>query len=99
MERFEDPAYTVIKQTHSRNGVLVSTVWRGLDHRFGDDSPPLIFETMVFAGETQKLRLGEREIEVRPDLGCLRTATEAEARRNHRMLVRKWRVKKRGRKG
>jgi hypothetical protein len=27
----------------------VSTVWLGLDHRFGS-GPPLIFETMVFGG-------------------------------------------------
>jgi hypothetical protein len=27
----------------------VSTVWLGLDHRFGD-GPPLIFETMIFGG-------------------------------------------------
>lgn len=28
----------------------VSTVWLGMNHRFGD-GPPLIFETMVFGGE------------------------------------------------
>lgn len=28
----------------------VSTVFLGLDHRFGDDGPPLIFETMIFGG-------------------------------------------------
>ncbi len=27
----------------------VSTVWLGLDHRFGE-GPPLIFETMIFGG-------------------------------------------------
>lgn len=26
----------------------VSTVFLGLDHRFGDSGPPLLFETMVF---------------------------------------------------
>jgi hypothetical protein len=26
----------------------VSTVFLGLDHRFGDDGPPVLFETMVF---------------------------------------------------
>jgi len=30
--------------------VLVSTVFLGIDHRWGD-GPPLIFETMVFGGE------------------------------------------------
>lgn len=30
--------------------VGVSTVFLGLDHRFGDSGPPLIFETMIFGG-------------------------------------------------
>jgi hypothetical protein len=32
------------------DGVEVSTVFLGLDHRFGD-GPPLIFETMIFGGQ------------------------------------------------
>ena len=32
------------------DGVRVSTVWLGLDHRHGPFGPPLIFETMVFGG-------------------------------------------------
>lgn len=28
----------------------VSTVFLGLDHSFGDDGPPVLFETMVFGG-------------------------------------------------
>jgi hypothetical protein len=32
------------------NGANVSTVFLGLDHRFGDEGPPLIFETMIFGG-------------------------------------------------
>jgi hypothetical protein len=31
-------------------GCEVSTVFLGLDHRFGSDGPPIIFETMVFGG-------------------------------------------------
>lgn len=31
--------------------VLISTVFLGLDHSFGDDGPPILFETMVFNGE------------------------------------------------
>lgn len=30
--------------------VNISTVFLGLDHRFGD-GPPLVFETMIFGGE------------------------------------------------
>lgn len=33
-----------------RGDILVSTVWLGLDHQWGD-GPPLIFETMIFGGE------------------------------------------------
>lgn len=30
--------------------VRVSTVFLGIDHRFGGDGPPILFETMVFGG-------------------------------------------------
>lgn len=45
---------------------LVSTVFLGLDHQFGD-GPPLLFETMVFAG-------GEPD-----DMWCERCSTWDEA--------------------
>lgn len=35
------------------NGWRVSTVFLGLDHRFGDYGPPIVFETMVFKEEDQ----------------------------------------------
>jgi len=50
----------------------VSTVWVGLDHRFGD-GPPLIFETMIFGGEH-----GESE---------WRYSTEEAAKAHHHALV------------
>jgi len=34
-----------------RGDVLVSTVHLGIDHGLGENSPPIIFETMVFGGE------------------------------------------------
>lgn len=33
------------------NGIRVSTVFLGLDHRFDDEGPPLLFETMIFGHE------------------------------------------------
>jgi hypothetical protein len=30
--------------------VLVSTVFLGLDHSFGSDGPPILYETMIFRG-------------------------------------------------
>jgi hypothetical protein len=32
------------------NGVRVSTVFLGIDHNFGLNGPPLLFETMIFGG-------------------------------------------------
>lgn len=33
-----------------QNGILVSTVFLGLDHSFGG-GPPILFETMIFGGK------------------------------------------------
>ena len=33
-----------------KDNISVSTVFLGLDHRFGGNGPPLLFETMVFGG-------------------------------------------------
>lgn len=45
-------------ETHERHvaqevigDVRVSTVFLGLDHNFGDDETPILFETMIFGGE------------------------------------------------
>ena len=53
----------------------VSTVWLGIDHNWGD-GPPLIFETMIFGGESED---------------CHRYATKAEAWAHHDELVRQLR--------
>lgn len=53
--------------------VHVSTVYLGMDHRFGDDGPPLIFETMVFGGAL--------------DQTCERYSAQAEAVADHQRLV------------
>lgn len=49
--------------------IRISTVWLGLDHRFGDAGPPLIFETMIFGGTLD----GEQS----------RYSTEEQARAGH----------------
>jgi hypothetical protein len=48
----------------------VSTIFLGMDHRFGGDGPPLLFETMVLNDEGQ-------------DKFCERSATIDEARASH----------------
>jgi hypothetical protein len=46
--KFEDPNRQV--RLDKRNDVIVSTVFLGTDHSFGN-GPPLLFETMIFGGE------------------------------------------------
>ena len=58
--------------------VRVSTVWLGLNHAYGD-TPPLIFETMVFAPG----REGDEE--------CWRYSTEEQALAGHYRVVAEWR--------
>ena len=45
--RWYETAERHVAETLLSNGVHVSTVFLGLDHRF-DDGPPLLFETMIF---------------------------------------------------
>ncbi|MDD5199248.1 MAG: hypothetical protein PHC88_05540 [Terrimicrobiaceae bacterium] len=44
---FEDREKKIVRQDELPNGYWVSTVWIGINYRYGD-GPPLIFETMVF---------------------------------------------------
>lgn len=67
-----------VAMTELPNGKWVSTVWLGIDHGWGD-TPPLIFESMVF----ESVALGE-------SLDCERYSTEREALAGHARLVRKW---------
>jgi hypothetical protein len=74
--RHQDSGYRVVAQDRLR-GWLVSTVWLGLDHGFGQ-GPPLIFETMVFPPDG---RLPYEEEY------CERYATEKEARDGHEQAL------------
>ena len=75
---FEDTAARRIGYDETPSGHLVSTVWLGLDHRFGE-GPPLIFETMVFG-----------PAESGHDLECERYSTEEEAKEGHARILKKW---------
>lgn len=75
---YEDLKKKIVKQDRLPNKVRVSTVWLGLDHNWGDKNRPQIFETMVFFGKGYE------------DEECWRYATEEEALRGHKMLVKKW---------
>lgn len=66
-----------VSRTVLPDGKLVSTVFLGLDHSFGD-GPPLIFETMVFPPDSLN------------ELDCERYSTEKEAIVGHTKMVEKW---------
>jgi hypothetical protein len=54
-ERINDDSYRVLAQDKVGE-VAVSTIWLGLDHgigyMLGADVPPMIFETMIFPGNS-----------------------------------------------
>lgn len=70
------PDYKRVAETTLPNGVYVSTVWLGLNHRYTDDGPPLIFETMAFENS-----------DFGRDLRQDRYATEEEALKGHEEMV------------
>lgn len=47
---------TAHRKTDVDGHASVSTVWLGMDHRYGDDGPPLIFESMIFGGNLDQTR-------------------------------------------
>jgi len=76
---FEDPEYKRVAQTTLSDSKWVSTVWLGINHRYNDDDPPLIFETMVFLYKGDYMELDGK-----------RYSTEKDALRGHDEMVAKW---------
>lgn len=60
----------------------ISTVWLGIDHRFGK-GPPLIFETMIFVRPDGPVHPSIQEM----DNECWRCSTEAQALAGHDQVV------------
>ena len=77
--KFEDKEYRRIAEATLPDGKWVSTVWLGLDHNYGGNGPPLIFETMVF-GSHGDFR----------DLDTERYSTLADAQDGHNAMVTRW---------
>lgn len=48
-QRSKRVAYTEVPATPHK--IRISTVFLGMDHRWSNDGPPLLFETMIFEGE------------------------------------------------
>ena len=55
--------------------IMISTVFLGIDHRFGDEGEPILFETMIFGGEHDEYQI--------------RCSTWEQAEANHEIAVRK----------
>lgn len=67
-----------VKLTKLENGTLVSTVFLGIDHNFGEGDP-LVFESMVFSLEKEKL-------------DQIRYSTYKEAEEGHIRLVNEYKT-------
>ena len=48
---FESSPDRVVARDEMPNGVTVSTVFLGLDHSFGSEGPPVLWETIIFGGK------------------------------------------------
>lgn len=74
-----DMDYKRVALTEDTDGVMVSTVWLGLNHQWDNRRPPLIFETLVFRadiGDVGNIGTSDENYEYR-------YSTEAEARAGH----------------
>ena len=77
-----------VSNTRTLYGERLSTVWLGLDHSFMETGPPLIFETMLFASDKEKIE-GEDEYIKKHfphDQLQLRYSTKSEAEDSHKKL-------------
>lgn len=70
---FENNQRTIQKTTSKKMGIMVSTVFLGIDHNFSNRGEPLVFETMIFGGEH--------------DGWCARASTKDEAERYHKHAI------------
>jgi hypothetical protein len=70
----------------------VSTVFLGINHRFGQDGPPLLFETMVFRDVPDTSKFGDGQ-GWSDDGDMDRYSTWDEALAGHERMVAKYRAK------
>ena len=73
-----DRSYKCVSRDELPDGTIVSTIWLGSNHQYGE-GPPLIFETMVFPSDKD---FG--------DLDCERYSTLEEAHKGHKQMVEKY---------
>ena len=68
----------VKRDSFTLNGqdILVSTVFLGVDHSFGADGPPILWETMIFGGkhDGHQIRYSSRDHALKGHEAALRLA-------------------------
>ena len=78
---------------YERDGYCVSTIFLGLDHRFGRSGPPLLYETMLFDDnhhhEWPDGTIKETSLGHEMDDGCERYSTRDDAMIGHERFVRR----------
>lgn len=74
-KHIESAEYKRVAETTLDDGTWISTVWLGINHRFGPGIP-VIFETMVFRSQTDMQAVDMR-----------RYSTEEDAYRGHHDMV------------
>ena len=87
---FETGNYKIVKQT-TVDKQIVSTVWLGIDHSFGDTEAPLIFETMLMSVDLHP-KVFFNKVYLTPDFSDEwgfqeRYSTEEEALKRHDEIV------------
>jgi len=88
-----DPEYKRVGLDVLDNGLEVSTVWLGLDHRY-TPGRPLIFETMIFVPCHKEFTFaGRTHIFKQEEFGEMaRYSTLEEAQRGHKFFVKKYKL-------
>ena len=83
-----DPPERFIERTEVSADIEVSTVFLGLDHGYGMEEQPVLFETMVFRRlpQPKKRLIGDGQIDFE-GAEMFRWCTEADARRAHAIIV------------
>ena len=56
---FEEPKNRIVKQETLDNDLWVSTIFLGLDHNYSGKGAPILFETMVFFPEEERIVFGK----------------------------------------
>lgn len=84
--RWYGTADRIVAQTETEL-FWVSTVFLGIDHRWGGNGPPMLFETMVFQRERVIIELFGRLASVRPDVEMMRHVSWDDAETGHKATV------------